>query len=113
MKKDYSKLTLKDYFVVSSMLFALFFGAGNLIFPLHLGQMAGHNWLLAAGGFLVTGVLLPLLSVLAIAVTKSKGVYDVGLPLGAGFALVFMVLIHATIGPLFGTPRTATVTRWG
>lgn len=109
MKKDYSKLTLKDYFVVSSMLFALFFGAGNLIFPLHLGQMAGHNWLLATGGFLVTGVLLPLLSVLAVAVTKSKGVYDVGLPLGAGFALVFMVLIHATIGPLFGTPRTATV----
>lgn len=51
MKKDYSKLTLKDYFVVSSMLFALFFGAGNLIFPLHLGQMAGHNWLLATGVF--------------------------------------------------------------
>ena len=39
------KLTKKDYFVVSSLLFALFFGAGNLIFPLHLGQLAGHNWL--------------------------------------------------------------------
>lgn len=103
------KLTKKDYFVVSSMLFALFFGAGNLIFPLHLGQLAGHNWLPASLGFLVTGVLLPLLSVLAIAVTRSKGVYDVGLPLGSGFALAFMVLIHATIGPLFGTPRTATV----
>ena len=63
----------------------------------------------AALGFLVTGVLLPLLSVLAIAITRAKGVYDVGLPLGTGFALTFMVLIHATIGPLFGTPRTATV----
>ena len=103
------KLTKKDYFVVSSLLFALFFGAGNLIFPLHLGQLAGHNWLPATLGFLVTGVLLPLLSVLAIAITRSKGVYDVGLPLGPTFALVFMVLIHATIGPLFGTPRTATV----
>lgn len=103
------KLTKKDYFVVSSLLFALFFGAGNLIFPLHLGQLAGHNWLPATLGFLVTGVLLPLLSVLAIAITRSKGVYDVGLPLGSTFALVFMVLIHATIGPLFGTPRTATV----
>lgn len=34
------KLTKRDYFVVSSMLFGLFFGAGNLIFPLHLGQLA-------------------------------------------------------------------------
>lgn len=103
------KLTKKDYVVVSSMLFALFFGAGNLIFPLHLGQLAGANWLPAALGFLVTGVLLPLLSVLAISITHSEGVYDVGKPLGPVFALVFMVLIHGTIGPLFGTPRTATV----
>lgn len=103
------KLSKKEYFVVSSMLFALFFGAGNLIFPLHLGQLAGHNWLPAALGFLVTGVLLPLLSVLAIAVTNAKGIFDIGRPLGVGFALFFMVLIHATIGPLFGTPRTATV----
>ena len=42
------------------------FGAGNLIFPLHLGQIAGHDWSFAAVGFLVTGVLLPLFSVLAI-----------------------------------------------
>ncbi|MDV7718669.1 branched-chain amino acid transport system II carrier protein [Pediococcus ethanolidurans] len=103
------KLTKKDYVVVSSMLFALFFGAGNLIFPLHLGQLSGANWFPAALGFLVTGVLLPLLSVLAISITRSEGVYDIGKPLGAVFALTFMVLIHGTIGPLFGTPRTATV----
>ncbi len=103
------KLTFKQYLVVASLLFGLFFGAGNLIFPLHLGQLAGANWAPAALGFLVTGVLLPLLSVLAVAVTRAEGVYDIGQPLGAGFALAFMVLIHATIGPLFGTPRTATV----
>lgn len=103
------KLTLKNYLVVASLLFGLFFGAGNLIFPLHLGQLAGKNWPLAALGFLVTGVLLPLLSVLAVSVTHAEGVFDIGKPLGTGFALVFMVLIHATIGPLFGTPRTATV----
>ncbi|KRN58611.1 branched-chain amino acid transport system II carrier protein [Limosilactobacillus secaliphilus] len=103
------RLTTKQYLVVSSLLFGLFFGAGNLIFPLHLGQLAGGHWVGAAVGFLVTGVLLPLLSVMAIAVTRSEGVYDVGRPLGAAFALVFMVLIHATIGPLFGTPRTASV----
>lgn len=103
------RLTTKQYLVVSSLLFGLFFGAGNLIFPLHLGQLAGSHWVGAAVGFLVTGVLLPLLSVMAIAVTRSEGVYDVGRPLGTAFALVFMVLIHATIGPLFGTPRTASV----
>ena len=103
------KLTWREYFVVASLLFGLFFGAGNLIFPLHLGQLAGGHWGPAALGFLVTGVLLPLLSVMAIAVTRSEGVFDVGRPLGVGFALTFMVLIHATIGPLFGTPRTATV----
>lgn len=103
------KLTTKQYLVVSSLLFGLFFGAGNLIFPLHLGQLAGGHWVVATVGFLLTGVLLPLLSVLAIAVTRSEGVYDVGRPLGTTFALAFMVLIHATIGPLFGTPRTASV----
>ncbi|KRN21444.1 branched-chain amino acid transport protein [Lacticaseibacillus camelliae DSM 22697 = JCM 13995] len=103
------KLKTRDYVVVASMLFGLFFGAGNLIFPLHLGQLAGANWLPAALGFLVTAVVLPLLSVLAISATHAKGVYDVGLPLGKWFALAFMILIHATIGPLFGTPRTATV----
>lgn len=71
-------LRKRDYFVVSSMLFGLFFGAGNLIFPIHLGQLAGGHWVLAALGFLVTAVLLSLLSVLAISVTRSEGVYDVG-----------------------------------
>lgn len=107
--KPERQLTKREYLVVSSMLFALFFGAGNLIFPLHLGQLAGSHWLSAALGFLVTGVLLPLLSVLAISITRSEGVYDIGRPLGPVFALVFMILIHGTIGPLFGTPRTATV----
>ena len=103
------KLTKRQYFVVASLLFGLFFGAGNLIFPLHLGQLAGSHWVGAAAGFLVTGVMLPLLSVMAIAITRAEGVFDIGQPLGVVFALVFMVLIHATIGPLFGTPRTATV----
>lgn len=110
MKQSTSKkMTTKQYLVVASLLFGLFFGAGNLIFPLHLGQLAGSHWVTAAVGFLVTGVALPLLSVLAVAVTRAEGVFDIGRPLGVGFALTFMVLIHFTIGPFFGTPRTATV----
>ena len=68
------KLTWKQYLVVASLLFGLFFGAGNLIFPLHLGQLAGAHWGVAAVGFLITGVLLPLLSVLAVSVTRAEGV---------------------------------------
>ena len=46
---------------VGLMLFALFFGAGNLIYPAYLGQQAGENWLSAMFGFLLTGAGLPLL----------------------------------------------------
>ena len=110
MKKTSAKnFTWKQYLVVASMIFALFFGAGNLIFPLHLGQLAGRNWMVAAAGFLVTGVLLPLLSLLAVSITHSSGVYGLGRPLGHIWALIFMVVIQLTLGPLFATPRTATV----
>ncbi|EKQ22290.1 branched-chain amino acid transport system carrier protein [Lacticaseibacillus paracasei] len=109
MELSEKKLKTRDYVVIASLLFGLFFGAGNLIFPLHLGQLAGANWFPAMLGFLVTAVALPLLGVLAIAATHAQGVYDIGRPLGRFFALAFMVLIHATIGPMFGTPRTATV----
>ena len=110
MKNTSTKgFTWKQYLVVASMIFALFFGAGNLIFPLHLGQLAGNNWPVAAAGFLVTGVLLPLLSLLAVSITHSSGVYGLGKPLGRTCALIFMVVVQLTIGPLFATPRTATV----
>ena len=109
MELSEKKRKTRDYVVIASLLFGLFFGAGNLIFPLHLGQLAGANWFPAMLGFLVTAVALPLLGVLAIAATHAEGVYDIGRPLGRFFALAFMVLIHATIGPMFGTPRTATV----
>lgn len=102
-------LSIRQYLIIGSMLFALFFGAGNLIFPLHLGQLAGANWISATFGFLVSGVLLPLLSVLAISISKSKGVYDIAKPLGGAFAIIFLVLVHSTLGPLFATPRTASV----
>lgn len=73
MKK---KLTVQEYVVVASMLFGLFFGAGNLIFPVHMGQMAGSQLVPATLGFLITGVGLPLLSVAALGISKSEGLFD-------------------------------------
>jgi LIVCS family branched-chain amino acid:cation transporter len=59
---------------VGLMLFALFFGAGNLIFPAFLGQQAGENWLSAMFGFLLTGAGLPLLGVIAVGYSGSRDV---------------------------------------
>ena len=70
------KLSFKDYLFIGSMLFGLFFGAGNLIFPVHLGQEAGAATFWANLGFLVTGIGLPFLGVIAIGVSKSSGVYE-------------------------------------
>ena len=57
------KLTFREIILVASMLFGMFFGAGNLIFPASIGQMAGRSLWLASAGLLITGVGLPLLGV--------------------------------------------------
>lgn len=108
--KNNAKLTGKQYIILSSLLFGLFFGAGNLIFPIHLGQLAHGNWLAASSGFLISAICLPLLSILAISMTESNSMYDLALPAGKNFALLFLVLTHASLGVLIASPRTATVT---
>lgn len=65
------KLSFKEIITVASMLFGMFFGAGNLIFPAYMGQMAGRNMWQASAGFLITGVGLPLLGVAALGIAKN------------------------------------------
>ena len=60
------KLSFREIITVASMLFGMFFGAGNLIFPVSMGQLAGQNLWQAAAGFLITGVGIPLLGVAAV-----------------------------------------------
>lgn len=104
-----TKLRSKDYLILGSLFFGMLFGAGNLIFPIHLGQLAGQHWLVAAGGFLLSGVLLPFLALLALALTRSTGIDGLAKPLGKWPALIFLIVVQTTLGPLFATPRTATV----
>ena len=104
MKK---KLTVQEYVVVASMLFGLFFGAGNLIFPVHMGQMAGSQLVPATLGFLITGVGLPLLSVAALGISKSEGLFDLRRKVSRPYAYFFTCLL-LTIGPFFAIPRCAT-----
>ena len=94
------KLGKKDLSVVSVMLFALFFGAGNLIFPPFLGQKAGDQTLPAMLGFLATAVILPVLGVVVVA--RFDGLEKLGQQVGRRFALVFTVLIYLSIGPGLG-----------
>ena len=103
------KLTLRQKILVAGTLFGMFFGAGNLIFPVHLGQMAGQNALPAIIGFLITAVGIPILGVAAIGVTHSDGLQTLSGKVGKGYGIFFTCLLYLTIGPLFAIPRCATV----
>ena len=105
MKK---KLSWGELLSVSVMLFGMFFGAGNLIFPVHMGQLAGYNVWWALLGFVVTGVGLPLLSVAALGISRSDGLYSLSSKVGHGYGMFFTCALYLTIGPAFAIPRCAT-----
>ena len=102
------KLSFKEYVYVASMLFGMFFGAGNLIFPVYMGQAAGRNVWPAIVGFLVTGVGLPLLGVAALGISRSSGLFDLSRKVGRPYAFFFTCALYLTIGPFFAIPRCAT-----
>ena len=85
-------LSKKDLLLVSLMLFSLFFGAGNLIFPPFLGQSAGNATWVAMAGFFITAVGFPILGVVAVA--KSDGLYNLSKRVNPLFAVVFTALIY-------------------
>ena len=102
------KLTFKEYVYVASMLFGMFFGAGNLIFPVHMGQLAGSSFWPAIIGFLVTGAGLPLLAVAALGISRSSGLYELASKVGKPYSMFFTCALYLTIGPFFAIPRCAT-----
>ena len=101
------KLSRKKMLLISFMLFSLFFGAGNLIFPPFLGQNAGAQTIPAMAGFLVTAVVLPVLGVIVVA--QFDGLDKLAQNVGGKFAIVFTLLIYLSIGPGLGIPRAASV----
>ena len=102
------RLGFKQRMLVAGTLFGMFFGAGNLIFPVHLGQLAGWNVLPAMVGFIVTAVGIPILGVAAIGNTHSDGLQTLAGKVGKGYGYVFTCLLYLTIGPFFAIPRCAT-----
>lgn len=106
-----TKLTIKETLLLSITLFGMFFGAGNLIFPVHLGQLSGSNVIIATLGFIITGVTIPILAVAAIGMTHSNGLQRMcEKKVGKGFAYFFTTLLYLTIGPFFAIPRCCTTT---
>lgn len=101
-----TSLPLGKRLLVGFTLFAMFFGAGNLIFPPWLGAQAGVDALPALAGFLVTAVGFPILGVMAVA--ESGGLKALAGRVHPAFAFVFMLLIYLSIGPCLAIPRTAS-----
>ncbi|MGT2929202.1 branched-chain amino acid transport system II carrier protein [Streptococcus dentasini] len=97
------------YWIIGFMLFALFFGAGNLIFPAYLGIYSGVNLWLAIIGFCLTGVTLPLLGVVAVAYSGKTDVESIAQPASRIYALFFAIALYLSIGPFFAIPRTGAV----
>ncbi|SFE16876.1 branched-chain amino acid transport system II carrier protein [Trichococcus pasteurii] len=103
------KLSNKEYIYIGSMLFGLFFGAGNLIFPVHMGQLAGQNLLPAILGFIVTAVGLPFLGIVAMGLSGKESLLEMASKVHPKYGVFFTAALYLTIGPFFATPRTATV----
>lgn len=106
MEKEIKK---KDLFVIGFALFAMFFGAGNLIFPPFLGLISSGKWMVGFLGFTIADAGLGLLSIVAL----SK--YDGSLNILASrvnkiFAVIISTAIILCIGPFLATPRTAATT---
>lgn len=104
--KDH-KLTIGQILALSFTLFAMFFGAGNMIFPPSMGQQAGTHVWIALAGYLFTDAGLPILAIAAV-VIFGNNLTDLASKVGKRFALVITVLIYLSIGPMFAIPRTAS-----
>lgn len=101
-------MSKKNVLFSGFMLFSLFFGAGNLIFPPILGFESGDHFGPAITGFLITAVLLPFLAIMAIALSDN-GLISIGNRVNKVFGLVFAIIIYMSIGAFYGIPRASNV----
>ncbi|MBU7594523.1 branched-chain amino acid transport system II carrier protein [Metabacillus halosaccharovorans] len=100
-------LKKNELIFISFMLFSMFFGAGNLIFPAFLGSSAGEDVWLSLAGFITTAVGLPILGVLAVA--KAGSFHTLANRVHPIFAFLFPLLIYVSIGPGLAIPRAGSI----
>lgn len=97
-----------DFIAVGFTIFAIFFGAGNLIFPPEIGINSGKDWFMSLLGFFISGIGLPLLGILAL--NKAGSLEKFGEKIGSKFTNIYTALILICLGPIVAIPRTGAST---
>lgn len=99
-------LSPKQSLLVGVTLFSMFFGAGNLILPPLVGLQAGAQGVPAMAGFLITGIGLPVLGIVAVALAGT--IRDLASRVHPVFAHIFVAAVYLAIGPCLAIPRTSS-----
>ena len=91
------------------LLFGIFFGAGNLIFPPALGAQSGSHFWPAIAGFVLSGVGIAIITLIVGTLNPKGYIHEISHKIAPWFAIVYLVALYLSIGPFFAIPRTATV----
>ncbi|MCW3160083.1 branched-chain amino acid transport system II carrier protein [Chryseobacterium oryctis] len=103
------KSKLSNVLTLGFALFAMFFGAGNLLLPPLIGVETGANFFIAIISFGLTGVLLPFTGILSV-VFSGDSFHDLGNRINKYLVLILGTITIICIGPLIAIPRTAATT---
>nr|WP_315036647.1 branched-chain amino acid transport system II carrier protein [uncultured Lachnoanaerobaculum sp.] len=98
---------IKKGFLIGLLLFGIFFGAGNLIFPAELGFRAGVNFYPAILGFVLSGVGIAIITLVLGTMVKGGYKNEISIKVDPKFATSYLTILYLAIGPFFAIPRTA------
>ena len=98
---------IKKGFLIGLLLFGIFFGAGNLIFPAELGFRAGENFYPAILGFVLSGVGIAIITLVLGTMVKGGYKNEISIKVDSHYATAYLTLLYLAIGPFFAIPRTA------
>lgn len=98
---------IKKGFLIGLLLFGIFFGAGNLIFPAELGFRAGVNFYPAILGFVLSGVGIAIITLILGTMVKGGYKNEISIKVDPKFATSYLTILYLAIGPFFAIPRTA------
>ncbi|GHU17055.1 branched-chain amino acid transport system II carrier protein [Alphaproteobacteria bacterium] len=102
----------KLIFMYGFALFGMFFGAGNLVFPIKIGQITGEHWMLGSLGLTITGIILPFLGLFVVKLHRGDYMRFFG---GAGSLakLLLPLFMLSLLGSFGAVPRCITVAYGG
>ncbi len=98
---------IKKGFLIGLLLFGIFFGAGNLIFPAELGFRAGENFYPAILGFVLSGVGIAIITLVLGTMVRGGYKNEISIKVDPKFATSYLTMLYLAIGPFFAIPRTA------